>query len=143
VPTISAPPVAAIPSTYVVAPGDGWALIAAKNDVRVDDLLAANHATADTVIHPNQVLVLPDAARPARPSTHAQAGTTTTTTTASRPSPTALAVDPQPQAPPAYVPDYGSGYGDISPITGKPKTHFVHDYYRKDGTHVRSHYRSR
>jgi hypothetical protein len=36
----------------------------------------------------------------------------------------------------------GSAYGDISDLTGRPKTVFVHDYYRKDGTHVSSYYRS-
>lgn len=35
-----------------------------------------------------------------------------------------------------------SCYGDISRITGRPRTHYVHGYYRKDGTYVRSYYRS-
>jgi hypothetical protein len=39
-------------------------------------------------------------------------------------------------------PPLGSGYGAISDLTGRPKTVFVHDYYRQDGTHVHSHYRS-
>jgi hypothetical protein len=37
----------------------------------------------------------------------------------------------------------GSCYGDISPSTWKPKTVHVQGYFRKDGTYVRGHYRSR
>ncbi len=37
----------------------------------------------------------------------------------------------------------GSCYGDISTTTGRPKTVRVKGYYRKDGTYVRGHYRSR
>ena len=37
----------------------------------------------------------------------------------------------------------GSCYGDVSNITGLPKTTHVDGYYRKDGTYVRGHYRSR
>jgi hypothetical protein len=36
-----------------------------------------------------------------------------------------------------------SCYGDISALTGRPKTVHVSGYYRKDGTYVRGHYRSR
>ena len=36
----------------------------------------------------------------------------------------------------------GSCYGDISNITGMPKTQAINGYYRKDGTYVRGHYRS-
>ena len=36
-----------------------------------------------------------------------------------------------------------SCYGDISTITGRPKTTYVKGYYRRNGTYVRSHYRSR
>lgn len=36
----------------------------------------------------------------------------------------------------------GSCYGDISNVTGLPKTVPVNGYYRKDGTYVRGHYRS-
>ena len=35
-----------------------------------------------------------------------------------------------------------SYYGQISKNTGRPKTVYVRGYYRKDGTYVRSHYRS-
>lgn len=37
----------------------------------------------------------------------------------------------------------GSCYGDISKNTGRPKTVHVRGYYRKDGTYVRGHYRSK
>ena len=37
----------------------------------------------------------------------------------------------------------GSCYGEISPATSRPKTVHVRGYYRKDGTYVRGHYRSR
>lgn len=37
----------------------------------------------------------------------------------------------------------GSCYGDPSTHTGAPKTIHVRGYYRKDGTYVRGHYRSR
>ncbi len=37
----------------------------------------------------------------------------------------------------------GSCYGDISRNTNKPKTVRVQGYYRKDGTYVRGHYRSK
>lgn len=34
------------------------------------------------------------------------------------------------------------GYGEISSITGRPKTVHVKGHYRKDGTYVQSHYRA-
>jgi hypothetical protein len=37
----------------------------------------------------------------------------------------------------------GSCYGDVSPLTGRPKTVHVQGYFRRDGTYVRGHYRSR
>jgi hypothetical protein len=37
----------------------------------------------------------------------------------------------------------GSCSGDISATTGRPKTVQVRGYYRRDGTYVRGHYRSR
>lgn len=37
----------------------------------------------------------------------------------------------------------GSCYGDISSLTGNPKTIRVDGYYRSDGTYVRGHYRSK
>ena len=36
----------------------------------------------------------------------------------------------------------GSCFGDISPLTGLPKTEAVRGYYRTDGTYVRGYYRS-
>lgn len=58
---------------------------------------------------------------------------------------------PQPTYHPTYQPsipsaglcaENGSCYGDISNLTGKPKTVAVRGYYRKNGTYVRGHYRS-
>ena len=53
----------------------------------------------------------------------------------------------QPVLPPVrYAPacgENGSCYGDISTFTGRAKTTYVRGYFRRDGTYVRSHYRSR
>ena len=50
----------------------------------------------------------------------------------------------QPHNPtPPLCAENGSCYGDISPLTGRPKTTAVQGYYRKDGTYVRGHYRSK
>lgn len=51
---------------------------------------------------------------------------------------------PPPLAP--YQPgcaENGSCYGDVSVATGRPKTTHVRGYYRRDGTYVRGHYRSK
>ena len=48
-----------------------------------------------------------------------------------------------PQNPSPLCAENGSCYGDISPLTGRPKTTAVQGYYRKDGTYVRGHYRSK
>jgi transposase-like protein len=37
----------------------------------------------------------------------------------------------------------GSCYGDLSVLTGRPKTVYIRGYLRSDGTYVRSHFRSR
>jgi len=42
-----------------------------------------------------------------------------------------------------FVAENGSYYGEISDYTGKPKNVYVKGYFRKDGTYVRSHYRSK
>ena len=42
-----------------------------------------------------------------------------------------------------FIAENSSYYGEISKITGRPKTVFVRGYFRKDGTYVRSHYRSK
>jgi len=52
----------------------------------------------------------------------------------------------QPPSLPKYKPtcaENGSCYGDISTLTGRAKTVHVGGYYRKNGTYVRGHYRSR
>lgn len=60
-------------------------------------------------------------------------------------SPQCYSTDPSPQ--PSFTAPHcaenGSCYGDISSITGRPKTVAVRGYYRKDGTYVRGHYRSK
>jgi hypothetical protein len=51
----------------------------------------------------------------------------------------------QPETASTFLPgcaENGSCYGDPN-VAGFPKTVFVNGYYRKDGTYVRSHYRSR
>jgi len=40
------------------------------------------------------------------------------------------------------VAENGSYYGEVSRNTGRPKDVYVHSYCRRDGTYVRSHYRS-
>lgn len=52
---------------------------------------------------------------------------------------------PQPVVPQVYHPYClpTSCYGDISTVTGLPRTHYVRGYYRKNGTYVRPYYRSR
>ena len=52
-------------------------------------------------------------------------------------------VDPQRVPSQQGCAENGSCYGDISTATGRPKTVEVRGYYRKDGTYVRGHYRSR
>ena len=53
-----------------------------------------------------------------------------------------------PRAPPlstvsdTFTTEDGSSYGEISKDTGRPKTVFVRGYTRKDGTYVKSHFRS-
>jgi hypothetical protein len=47
----------------------------------------------------------------------------------------------QPRAPSCA--ENGSCYGDVSTTTGRAKTVPVQGYYRKDGTYVRGHYRSK
>ncbi|MDG4896480.1 hypothetical protein P9272_23210, partial [Mesorhizobium sp. WSM4976] len=58
---------------------------------------------------------------------------------------------PKPTYQPNYAPsapsvgpcaENGSCYGDLSNLTGRPKTVLVRGYFRKNGTYVRGHYRS-
>jgi len=60
-----------------------------------------------------------------------------------RPAPPAVAPPKQVSRSAPYCAENGSCYGDISSYTKRPKTVHVRGYYRKDGTYVRSHYRSR
>jgi hypothetical protein len=48
----------------------------------------------------------------------------------------------RPTATSPRVAENGSYYGQMSENTGRAKTVYVNGYYRKDGTYVRSHYRS-
>jgi hypothetical protein len=59
-----------------------------------------------------------------------------------RPSPAAVDVPSVPESNGSCA-ENGSCYGDPSALTGAPKTVPVRGYYRKDGTYVRGHYRSR
>lgn len=36
-----------------------------------------------------------------------------------------------------------NGFGEISAVTGRAKTVYVRGYYRKDGTYVKPHFRSK
>lgn len=51
-------------------------------------------------------------------------------------------ITPAPSSSRGACAENGSCYGDLSAITGRPKTIQVRGYYRKDGTYVRGHYRS-
>ena len=42
-----------------------------------------------------------------------------------------------------FIAENGSYYGQISEYTSRPKTVYVRSYFRRDGTYVRSHFRSR
>ena len=67
--------------------------------------------------------------------------TTARTETARRPSETNRRLTASGRKP--HVAENGSYYGQISKTTGRPKTVAVRGYYRKNGTYVRGHYRSR
>lgn len=66
----AAPPPAQPPAprTYSVVAGDGWFGIAQKLGVSPARLMAVNGATAETVIHPAQMITVPDDALPIAPS---------------------------------------------------------------------------
>ena len=49
-------PPAGGPQTYIVQPGDGWYRVASACQRPIGDVLAANDATIDTMIHPGQEL---------------------------------------------------------------------------------------
>lgn len=51
--------------------------------------------------------------------------------------------DYRPAIPGPACAENGSCYGDISTTTGRPRTTHVRGYFRRDGTYVRGHYRSR
>jgi LysM repeat protein len=76
-------------SKYTVVRGDSWSRIAGKVDVATGDMLAANDATARTLLLPGQVICLPPGATPtttappatAPPTTKPRVTTTTVKTT--------------------------------------------------------------
>lgn len=99
--------VAATPctNTYTVVSGDYWTLIAAEASVSVEVLYAANGATADTALFPEQSVCLPDGVTVVVPTTQATTQSTTSVTTPAstqRAASTATAAAP---APVATVPD--------------------------------------
>ena len=53
---------------YVVRPNEGWFQIAKSHGVTMKDLLAKNHATMATKLHPGQKLQLPTPAVHAKPA---------------------------------------------------------------------------
>jgi len=75
-----------------------------------------------------------------RPSTQSSGQSTLATRNGSQ---SATLTPPPPRVSPSRVAENGSYYGQISEKTGRPKTVHVRGYYRKDGTYVRGHYRSR
>lgn len=102
--------VAATPctNTYTVVSGDHWTLIAAEASVSVEVLYAANGATADTALFPEQSVCLPDGVTVVVPTTQATTQATTSVTTPAstqRAASTATAAAP---APVATVPDSSS-----------------------------------
>ena len=64
---------------YEVVAGDYWILIAKKVSLSLDEVLAANNATAKTAIYPGRTVCLP--ANASAPTTAAPATTATATTT--------------------------------------------------------------
>ena len=95
-------------NTYTVVSGDYWTLIAAEASVSVEVLYAANGATADTALFPEQSVCLPDGVTVVVPTTQATTQPTTSDTTPAstqRAASTATAAAP---APVATVPDSSS-----------------------------------
>jgi hypothetical protein len=116
----------------VVAEDEGWALLALPDG-------RFGWVNGDYLGHLGSGDALP-APRPTPPIT----ATATTETAGVTPvvPPTSSVVVPRS---PGFVPscsETGSCYGDISKLTGMPKTTFVHGYFRKNGTYVGSYFRS-
>lgn len=93
-------------SKYTVVRGDSWSRIAGKVDVATGDMLAANDATARTLLLPGQVICLPPGATPtttappAPPTTKAPATTKPPATTVKTTTP-----PPNTSAPRTYTKD--------------------------------------
>ncbi|MFN8024245.1 MAG: LysM peptidoglycan-binding domain-containing protein [Acidimicrobiales bacterium] len=60
-------------SSYTIAKGDSWSVIAKRVGITMKALLAANGATATTVIHPGRTLCLPAGATPSSNSSSSPA----------------------------------------------------------------------
>jgi len=95
-------------SKYTVVRGDSWSRIAGKVDVATGDMLAANDATARTLLLPGQVICLPPGATPTTTAPPATAPPTTkprvTTTTVKTTTPPVTA-PPITSAPRTYTKD--------------------------------------
>ncbi len=108
--------------TETVRAGDGWLAIATRTGTDVTALMAANNATATTVIHPGDVVQLPGGG-------HAS-GFATKRSPLQVPSPIYAA--------PVYDEPYiGAGGGG----GGGERTEHVRGYTRRDGTYVHSYNR--
>lgn len=112
--------------TPLPAPGTGYhsdpIVLAASNDEASDDGEGADASADSLAIAPTPAGTA--AAGPAVPSS-------------------ALSTYVPPKPVSYGCAENGSCYGDFSSATGRPKTVSVRGYYRKDGTYVRGHYRSR
>jgi LysM repeat protein len=106
-------------TTYVVLPGDFWLRIAHKTSVSVNQLYAANNATAHTAIHPGETICLPAGAvvQAVATVTAPPTATTTATTAAPRPTtPTTVKATPPPTV------RVTTTTAKPAPPTTKPKT---------------------
>ena len=99
-PAPAAAPVTARPApvcvlTYVVVKGDSWSRIGGKVGVSTGAMMAANNATARTLLLPGKTVCLPAGATPT---------TVAPPTTAPRPTPTTTKPAPAPTTPPTVPP---------------------------------------
>ncbi len=81
-------------SSYTIAKGDSWSVIAKRNGVTMKALLAANRATSSTVIHPGRTLCLPAGATPSSTSSSSPSASTVKAYTAAENEATIRAIWP-------------------------------------------------
>lgn len=86
-----------------------------------------------------KILLLPPSHKPKLTNTSPSFSSSTSTINSSSSSKVTSPAPPTHSS--SYIP-VSSVYGEISEITGRPKTVHVNGYYRKDGTYVKPHYRS-